>query len=104
VQPRVRWQKVLTEFNSSSWLHEDLSFTSEIDLVVETEDIKDELNILKAVLDDQKRSMNQLKDYLHEASMKIRYVNYNDDSSNLVDHSWNDIQAHRIKEMSELAE
>lgn len=84
--------------------HEDLSFTDEIDLVVEIEDIKDELNILKAVLDDQKRSMKQLEDFLHQASAKIKYVNYKDDHSILVDYSCNDIQVHRIKEMNELAE
>lgn len=84
--------------------HEELSFTSEIDLVVETEDIKDELHILKAVLDDQRKSMEQLEAFLHQARTKVEHINYKDDSSNLVDYSCIDIQMHRITEMNELAE
>lgn len=84
--------------------HEELSFTSEIDLVVETEDIKDELHILKAVLDDQRKSMEQLEGFLHQARTKVENVNYKDDNSNLVDYSCIDIQMHRITEMNELAE
>lgn len=83
---------------------EALSFTSEIDLVVETEDIKDELHILRAVLDDQRKSMEQLEAFLHQARTKVEYVNYKDDNSSLVDYSCIDIQMHRITEMNELAE
>lgn len=83
---------------------EELSFTSEIDLVVETEDIKDELHILRAVLDDQRKSMEQLEAFLHQARTKVEYVNYKDDNSSLVDYSCIDVQMHRITEMNELAE
>lgn len=84
--------------------HEELSFTSEIDLVVEAEDIKDELHILKAVLDDQKQSMKQLEVFLQQARTKVEYVNYKEDNSTLVDYSCIDLQMHRITEMNELTE
>lgn len=84
--------------------YEELSITSEIDLVVETEDIKDELHILKAVLTDQRQSMEQLEKFLHQARTKITYVNYTNDDANLVDYSCVDAQMHRILEMNELAE
>lgn len=95
-------ERLHLEFTSAE--HEELSFTSEIDLVVETEDIKDELHILKAVLDDQRKSMEQLEAFLHQARSKVEYVNYKDDNSNLVDYSCIDVQMHRITEMNELAE
>lgn len=91
-------------FELSAAEHEELSFTSEIDLVVEAEDIKDELHILKAVLDDQRQSMKQLESFLEQARTKVDYVNYKEDSSNLVDYSCIDIQMHRITEMNELVE
>lgn len=92
------------QFELSAAEHEELSFTSEIDLVVEAEDIKDELHILKAVLDDQRQSMKQLESFLQQARTKVDYVNYKDDTSHLVDYSCIDIQMHRITEMNELVE
>lgn len=84
--------------------HEELSITSEIDLVVETEDIKDELHILKTVLTDQRQSIAQTEDFLRQARTKVGYVKYKEDDSSLVDYSCIDIQMHRITAMNELAE
>lgn len=83
--------------------YKELSFTSEIDLVVETEDIQDELHILKAVLTDQRQSMEQLEGFLHQARAKVENINYKEDSQNLVDYSCIDAQMLRIMEMNELA-
>ncbi|KAL2276581.1 hypothetical protein FJTKL_00755 [Diaporthe vaccinii] len=95
-------ERLHLEFTAAE--HEELSFTSEIDLVVETEDINDELHILTAVLDDQRKSVEQLEVFLHQARTKVEYVNYKDDNSNVVDYGCIDVQIHRITEMNELAE
>lgn len=82
---------------------DDLNISTEIDLLVEIEDIQDELHILKVVLRDQKRTLRQLDDILvrgKKANLSYR----GDDVRSVIDIRCIEHHMARIGEMEKLAE
>ncbi|KKY36382.1 putative ankyrin repeat protein [Diaporthe ampelina] len=83
---------------------DDLNISTEIDLLVEIEDIQDELHILKVVLRDQKRTLRQLDDILLQGRKKSGLGHHDDDIHSMIDTRCIDHHMARIVEMEKLAE
>ncbi|KAK2613268.1 hypothetical protein N8I77_000191 [Diaporthe amygdali] len=85
--------------------YDDLNITTEIDLLVEIEDIQDELHILKVVLRDQKRTMRQLDEILLQGRKKPGAVTHEGEEINsMINISCIENHMSRIGEMEKLAE
>lgn len=85
--------------------YDDLNITTEIDLLVEIEDIQDELHILKVVLRDQKRTMRQLDEILLQGRRKPGAVTHEGEEINsMINISCIENHMSRIGEMEKLAE
>ncbi|KAH8774561.1 hypothetical protein F5883DRAFT_15667 [Diaporthe sp. PMI_573] len=83
---------------------EDLNIATEIDLLVEIEDIQDELHILRVVLRDQKRALRQLDDILVQGRKKHGHAHNEDAAKSMVDARCIENHMARIAEMEKLAE
>lgn len=85
-------------------MDDDLNIASEIDLLVEIEDIQDELHILKVVLRDQKRTLRQLDDILIQGKKRHSPARNEGEVDSMIDTSCIEHHTARITEMEKLAE
>lgn len=85
-------------------MDDDLNIASEIDLLVEIEDIQDELHILRVVLRDQKRTLRQLDDILIQGKKRQSTARNEGEVDSMIDTSCIEHHTARITEMEKLAE
>lgn len=91
-------------FRGGEATDKELNILTDIDLLVEIEDIQDELRILKRVLADQRATLRRLRKILVQAKRKSGLTRYEGESfHSIVDTSCIDNQTLRIDEMEKLA-